>query len=106
MDGAAVSRNAIHQGFTLMATRTFTTPDGTPWQAWDVVPGLHADWPEHARRHLPEVLSDGWLCFESAHEKRRLHPIPQAWDSRSEGELSALCDTALPVPRRLQGATE
>lgn len=87
-----------------MATRTFTTPDGTPWQAWDVVPGLHADWPAHARRHLPATLSDGWLCFESPHGKRRLHPIPQAWDSRSDHELAALCEAALPVLTRQPSA--
>jgi hypothetical protein len=84
-----------------MAERTFTGPDGTPWQAWDVVPGNHADWPAHARQHLPVGLGDGWLCFECAAEKRRLHPIPQAWDSRSDADLWALCGQAQPVQRRV-----
>lgn len=84
-----------------MAERSFTGPDGTPWQAWDVVPGQHADWPTHARRHLPEAMGNGWLCFESAGEKRRLHPIPQAWDSRTDGELWSFCSEAQPVPRRV-----
>ena len=82
-----------------MAARTFTAPDGTSWEAWNVVPGQHADWPSHARRHLPESLSDGWLCFESATEKRRLHPIPPGWEEHSEELLWRLCTTAQPVRR-------
>ena len=87
-----------------MAERSFTGPDGTSWQAWDVVPGQHADWPAHAR--LPEAMGNGWLCFESAGEKRRLHPIPQAWESRSDGELWTFCSEAQPVPRRVAPAAE
>ena len=84
-----------------MAERSFTGPDGTSWQAWDVVPGQHADWPAHARQHLPEAMSEGWLCFESAGEKRRLHPIPAGWEGGSDDDLRAFCRDARPVERRL-----
>ncbi len=87
-----------------MATRTFTAPDGTVWQAWNVVPDEHLDWPEHARRHLPETLAGGWLCFESPAEKRRLQPIPAEWESGDESQLWSFCLSADPVRRRLAPA--
>ena len=83
-----------------MAARSFVNTDGTSWQAWDVVPGQHSDWPTQARRHLPDALGTGWLCFETAGEKRRLHPIPTAWEHWSDEELRRLCDDATPVHRR------
>ena len=83
-----------------MAVRTFTAPDGTAWQAWTVIPGEHAEWPTHARRHLPETLAGGWLCFECTTEKRRLNPIPPGWEHGSEGELWGFCLGATPVRRR------
>ena len=83
-----------------MAERSFTGPDGTLWQAWDVVPGQHLDWPAQARRHLPEALGGGWLCFESPAEKRRLHPIPAAWEHQSDVDLLRFCADAAPVRRR------
>lgn len=83
-----------------MAVRSFNAPDGTSWQAWTVIPGEHAEWPAHARRHLPDTLAGGWLCFESAEEKRRLHPIPPGWENGNEGELWGFCEGANPVRRR------
>ena len=83
-----------------MAERLFLAPDGTSWHAWDVIPGQHLDWPSQARRHLPDALDGGWLCFESAGEKRRLHPIPSEWDAASDLELWDHCANAAPVLRR------
>lgn len=82
-----------------MATRTFTDSAGTVWQAWNVVPGENLDWPAHARSHLPSALADGWLCFESQAEKRRLHPIPGGWEESSDADLAAYCASAEPVRR-------
>ncbi|HEX5726489.1 MAG TPA: hypothetical protein VFX98_13530 [Longimicrobiaceae bacterium] len=87
-----------------MAERTFTSPDGTVWQAWSVRPGEHADWPAHARSHLPPALAEGWLCFESAAEKRRLHPIPSGWEEQNETGLWSFCATAEPVRPRAAAA--
>ena len=83
-----------------MAERSFVAPDGTCWQAWEVVPSDHADWSAAARRHLAAGLVDGWLCFESSAEKRRLHPIPAGWHARTDAELWRLCAAAAPVRRR------
>ena len=82
-----------------MAERTFTDPGGTMWQAWSVVPDEHSDWPEHARKHLPDSMANGWLCFESEREKRRLHPLPAGWENWSEEELLAFCNSANRVDR-------
>lgn len=82
-----------------MAARSFTAPDGTSWQAWDVVPDQNADWPAQAMRHLPEVLGSGWLCFESSSEKRRLYPIPADWDTEDDVELWSHCQRAAPARR-------
>lgn len=82
-----------------MSARTFTDPGGTVWQAWSVVPAEQPDWPAHARSHLPPALAEGWLCFESGSEKRRLHPIPAGWAERSDADLWDYCAAAVPVRR-------
>lgn len=64
------------------------------------------------RRHHPERRQvsetrasvspgheNGWLTFECAAGKRRLAPIPEAWDALPEAELRALCARAVAVPR-------
>jgi hypothetical protein len=35
-------------------------------------------------------LAKGWLVFESAHEKRPLHPIPESWASLDDASLATL----------------
>lgn len=82
-----------------MPTRSFIGSDGRTWQAWDVVPSQHPDWPETARRHLPPPMTEGWLCFECGPAKRRIHPIPRGWAGWSEDELRTRCDIADPVAR-------
>ncbi|MDB4881406.1 MAG: hypothetical protein JWL95_172 [Gemmatimonadetes bacterium] len=44
-------------------------------------------------------LAKGWLVFESDREKRRLRPIPDGWELRSESELLALLAESAPAPR-------
>lgn len=105
-----------------MAYRTFVDNRNTYWQVWDVRPermerrsmerrrGDSGDWngPERRtadRRRLDQRrivldngLGSGWLVFESKSEKRRLSPIPTAWDTSSESGLRALCEKAKVVP--------
>lgn len=85
-----------------MPSRSFTGPDGVAWQAWDVIPGEH--YSDNARRHLPEDMADGWLCFESESEKRRLREIPENWAESTEDDLRRLCNSAEPVQRRVRQA--
>lgn len=49
---------------------------------------------EVPRVTLRDVLSGGWLAFESPSERRRLTPIPPRWETASEAELAALCARA------------
>jgi hypothetical protein len=43
-------------------------------------------------------MANGWLVFESAHEKRRLHPIPEAWTALDDASLAALLQQAVRAP--------
>jgi hypothetical protein len=82
-----------------MAERSFISPEGVAWQAWDVVPDRHPEWPAHARRHLPQEMASGWICFESDSEKRRMRPIPAGWELWTDEELRWHCLQAAPVIR-------
>jgi hypothetical protein len=75
-----------------MPLRTLTDQDGTLWSVWDVMP------------QIQQVvgLENGWLCFESRSEKRRLSPIPDAWHELDERRLMGLLASARavkPTPR-------
>jgi hypothetical protein len=76
--------------------RLFVDERGVQWDAFAVLPA--AD-PRGLAR-LPEPYQQGWLCFESAAEKRRLGPIPGAWQSATVDELRVYRDAAQVVPPR------
>ena len=97
-----------------MAHREFSGPDGVAWQVWAVVPrsAERRDGPERRAQHrsrrerrirdelrirMASDLANGWLVFESAHEKRRLVPIPEGWSERSDAALFALLSQATPA---------
>jgi hypothetical protein len=75
-----------------LAYRVFASPDGVIWRAWDV-PGS----PDIAAGTMEQTLRDGWLCFESDQEKRRLAPVPDRWSERSEEQLWLYCRIAEPA---------
>jgi hypothetical protein len=99
-----------------MNYRTFTDSRGVRWEVWLVMPTaaerraaerrVLADRRVENRPHPPErrvttdrrhfsfrrvgvapVYQNGWLCFESDEEKRRLAPVPDTWDSADPDEL-------------------
>ena len=99
-----------------MPHREFSDPQGTRWQAWEVIPSTAERRASGERRfgvrdsrdrrtqrqfrvELDEGMAQGWLVFESDTEKRRLYPIPEHWDSRTDDELTALCASADAAPR-------
>lgn len=49
---------------------------------------------EAPRFGIGDILSEGWLAFESPAERRRLSPIPPRWEIASESELADLCSRA------------
>jgi hypothetical protein len=81
---------------TIGAHRVFVDTKGVQWDAFAVLPA--AD--QRALNRLPEPYQQGWLCFESPTEKRRLGPIPDEWQTVSDEELRRLRDAAQPVTHR------
>lgn len=76
--------------------RRFVDERGVPWDAFAVLPT-----PEpRGLARLPEQYQHGWLCFESATEKRRLGPIPAEWQTVTDEVLRRLRDAAQPVQHR------
>jgi hypothetical protein len=106
-----------------MGYRVFKDSHGTEWQTWDVVPQLgdrrandrrkqsvaitHTDRRSRSDRRvvkgtrsvLTAGLDAGWLCFETADEKRRLTPIPADWLQCAVPRLEQYCLDAKPARR-------
>lgn len=71
-----------------MAARTFTDSAGLTWDVFEV---------HRASQRVGAVspgLEDGWLAFACGDNKRRLAPIPSAWETSTDTELEALCESA------------
>jgi hypothetical protein len=87
--------------------RGFTDSTGVEWRVWEVFPNKGSDKSnaELSRSSLKDTaFANGWLCFESSGEKRRLAPIPDGWEFRDAGILQELRDSAIPVaPLRRSG---
>jgi hypothetical protein len=88
-----------------MALREITDRHGRAWRVWAVLPG-HTR-PEHGRAWpvldrrvaLHDRYRHGWLAFETRRERRRLMPIPVAWDALPDETLRRLCEEAELVER-------
>jgi hypothetical protein len=81
-----------------MAVRDFVDRIGISWKVWPVTP--ESLQPKTAAEDYLGDYGEGWLCFESANERRRLARYPQNWDELTEDELCALLAHAAIVPRR------
>jgi hypothetical protein len=55
------------------------------------------------RSPVAAEFSGGWLCFETAGEKRRLAPVPEAWERADDETIEHWCGLAKPVVRRPPG---
>jgi hypothetical protein len=72
---------------------------GVEWMVYEVNPVL-SEW--RAADSLPDGYRNGWLCFESPTEKRRLLPLPAGWQELPPEQLSALLVNAVQVRRAVQ----
>jgi hypothetical protein len=81
-----------------MAVRDFTDANGVSWKVWPVTP--ESIQPKTAAEDYLGEYGDGWLCFESASERRRLANYPKGWAELSDEALSALLASAAAVPKR------
>jgi hypothetical protein len=58
----------------------------------------------HHRAPVAAEFAYGWLCFETAGEKRRLAPVPDAWERADDDMIEQWCCVAKPVTRRPSGS--
>jgi len=98
-----------------VAYRIFEDALGAVWEVWDVLPGS-AERRAGERRSsearaaagdrrverlsaigVHQDLSAGWLCFLSGSDKRRLAPIPSAWEQLDMDALRELHAAARPA---------
>lgn len=61
--------------------REFIDAEGTLWLVWQVTP----------------ITAEGWLCFETIGDRRRLRPIPPEWATRNDGALQYYLARAVSV---------
>jgi hypothetical protein len=61
--------------------------------------------PPHLRAPVAAEFAYGWLCFETVGEKRRLAPVPEAWERADDETIEQWCSVAKPVARRPSGPT-
>ena len=79
-----------------MTMRSCTDGAGVRWEVFEVQPGTHG----RTAERMPEAFRSGWLCFQSATERRRLAPIPLGWQRWSEHELVGALGYGQRTPRR------
>jgi hypothetical protein len=89
--------------------REFTDSSGVRWKAYRVQPQLISAALERLRDSLPHLASERrqpWLLFESQGERRRLSPVPSAWEEDcTDADLEHWCtiaDRIPPAPARRQ----
>jgi hypothetical protein len=99
-----------------MPHRRFVDSRQTQWEVWDVEPedaerrrsdrrasARKSDERRHrqdrTRVRLKSDLTNGWLAFESKHDRRRLAPIPIGWEALDASDLERLCEQATSVGR-------
>jgi hypothetical protein len=56
-----------------------------------------------SRTPVAAEFTYGWLCFETAGEKRRLAPVPEGWDRADDETIEQWCCVAKPAVRRKTG---
>ncbi len=81
-----------------MAVRDFVDSNGVTWKVWPVTPDSLQ--PKTAAEDYLGEYGDGWLCFESATERRRLARYPERWDELTDSELGTLLKAAAIVQAR------
>ena len=81
-----------------MAVRDIVDQKGIKWRVWAVQrSSIH---PKTAAEDFLGDYGEGWLCFESANERRRLARFPQDWDKMADRDLLGLLTKAAVVPVR------
>ena len=79
-----------------MTMRSCTDRTGARWEIFEVHPGPGS----RSIERMPEAFRAGWLCFQSATERRRLTPIPNGWQEWDERTLLGALEYGHRSPRR------
>ena len=87
-----------------MAVRDFTDEQGVTWRVWAVTPDQLQ--PRTAAEDYLGEFSEGWLCFESEDERRRLASFPSDWAALPDSALEDLLSRATVVPARRSAQAE
>lgn len=101
-----------------MALREYVDREGRSWTVWSVAPrftpvrsGIERRVQtvvvsrdrrvsgDRRRRTLDRIVLQGWLCFDSGLERRRLSPAPPDWEMCSEEALERYRAAAQPTRR-------
>jgi hypothetical protein len=85
-----------------MTIRRLRDEDGNEWQVYEVA------LPKTARSMIrdPLNLPPTWLCFAGATQRRRLSPVPDAWQEASPEELRRLLELSSRPGEPTQDATK
>ena len=98
-----------------MSHRIFLDDQGRSWEVWAVFPEVVERRLNEERRAAPRgtpdrrkhvdirfrmapELRDGWLAFQTGHERWRLAPIPPGWETLTDEALVDLTRRATPQP--------
>jgi len=68
-----------------MAVREFSDKNGVLWRVWQTRP---------SRDIYLGKYREGWLTFECDGERRRLAPVPAAWEDLPVTRLELMCRAA------------
>ena len=85
--------------------RAFRDSTGVEWRVWEVFPSktspLSSADAMSRTSLMGSAYANGWLCFESPSEKRRLAPIPAGWEHGGVRQIEEMWKSATIVtPRR------
>ncbi len=75
--------------------RTIRDGEGRSWRVWHVVPQ------SQVLKSAAPGMTEGWLCFESDGDKRRLVSPPVEWDNLHDDELVEMLGRATEVRVRV-----
>lgn len=89
-----------HRLTTVERMREFRDSSGATWHVFEVHPSVPKNLQGAEPIHMAPKLVNGWLCFQSGGQKRRVAPIPAGWEKLDDMELGLLCVLASETPQR------
>ena len=79
-----------------MSHRRIVDDENKVWDVWEVVVSGTP-----RRIVVPADMQSGWLAFQCGEERKRLAPLPVAWNEMSDTALLRLMSQAKPIRPRM-----